>query len=195
MGDHSYLVSLLGQYERTQELRVAYRASFHISVIIYPYSFLLVEIVIRTTTLIICMVCGLWLLQGCSPNLGPLYRDYEVDKVDVDIYDRILSALDATGWDTTTASAPNSIKTEGRIMNRWLIYRTVASLEIIPIGDDYVRVLIHPYRHNFLRMRSKLPYLPSNIERKIVPQLTAALADEGVYIPGRVPADSTIAGN
>lgn len=141
------------------------------------------------------------LLQGCSPNLGPLYRDYEVDTLDEsavganagveDIYDRILAALDTAGWDTVAASAPNVIKTDSRILNRWLLYRTVASLEVIPIGDEYVRVLIHPYRHNFLRMKSKLPYLPKNVERQIVPELSAALEAQGLYTLGNIPADST----
>ncbi|MFK7847163.1 MAG: hypothetical protein AB8G77_17805 [Rhodothermales bacterium] len=146
---------------------------------------------IRSTALLCCLFCSLWILQGCSPNLGPLYRDYEVKEVEEDVYDQILAALEAAGWDTTAASAPNSIKTKDRTLNKRLIYKTVASLEIIPIGDEFVRVLIHPYRHNFLKMRSKLPYLPSNIERKIVPDLTEALKIQGLYVPGTMPADST----
>lgn len=146
----------------------------------------------KFSPLVVLLFCALWLTQGCSPNLGPLYRDYEVEAMDADIYDRILAALDVAGWDTTTASAPNAIETKGRILNRWGLYRTVASLEIIPIGDQYVRVLIHPYRHNFLKMRSKLPYLPSNMERRIVPPLTSALEAQGLYIPGQVPADTVV---
>ena len=145
---------------------------------------------IKTSSLLLCLFCTLWLLQGCSPNLGPLYRDYEVEATDDDIYDRILAALEVAGWDTTASSAPNAIKTKNRTLNHRLIYKTVAALEIIPIGDEYVRVLIHPYRHNFLRMKSKLPYLPTNMERKIVPDLTEALEAQGVYVPGGMPADS-----
>ncbi len=149
---------------------------------------------IKSTSLLFAVFCLMWLAQGCSPNLGPLYRDFEVEEIDADIYDRILAALDDAGWDTTASSAPNVVKTKDRILNKWLVYRTVASLEIIPIGDEYVRVLIHPYRHNFLRMKSKLPYLPSNVERKIVPELTAALKVQGLYVPGTMPVDSTTAG-
>ncbi len=138
----------------------------------------------RTLSVLLFFFCTLWLTQGCSPNLGPLYRDYEVEDVDKDIYDRILAALEVAGWDTTASSAPNVIKTKDRTLNYWLLYQTRASLEIIPIGDEYVRVLIHPWRHNFLRMKSKLPYLPSNVERKIVPELTEALEEQGLYVPG-----------
>ncbi len=145
----------------------------------------------KTSVVLVCLCGLLWIAQGCSPNLGPLYRDYEVQAVDEDVYPKILAALEEAGWDTTAASAPNSVKTKNRTLNRWVIYHTVASLEVIPIGETYVRVLIHPYRHNFLRMRSKLPYIPSNIERKIVPDLTEALEAQGLYAPGAMPADSS----
>ena len=144
----------------------------------------------KFSPLLLCLCIALWFVQGCSPNLGPLYRDYENEKVDEDIYGRILAALETAGWDTTASSAPNSIKTKNRTLNHRIIYKTVASLEVIPIGEEYVRVLIHPYRHNFLRMKSKLPYLPTNMERKIVPDLTVALQEQGLYRPGTAPADS-----
>ncbi len=145
----------------------------------------------RTLSLVFVLFSALCITQGCSPNLGPLYRDYEVEPVDADIYDRILAALEVAGWDTTASSAPNVIKTKDRTLNQWLLYQTRASLEIIPIGDEYVRVLIHPWRHNFLRMKSKLPYLPSNIERKIVPELTDALEAQGLHVPGTMPEEES----
>ncbi len=129
------------------------------------------------------------LLAGCSPSLGPMYRDYEVTDslTSSDIEARIVEALEAAGWEHTEGATENVVKTEDRTLNYRLLYKTSAFLEIVPIGDEYVRVLIHPYRNHLIGIRSKLPYLPSNVERRIVPPLTEALAERGLYVPGRAP--------
>ena len=90
------------------------------------------------------------LLAACSPSLSPLYRDYEVQvgrerlPEQMAVYGDIRTALSAAGWETTPASAPNAVATKPRTLSNWGLYRVVVSLEVVPIGTDYVRVYFHP---------------------------------------------------
>lgn len=127
------------------------------------------------------LAISLLALTGCSPSLAPLYRDFQSDKSPEEVESSIANALETAGWTQTTAQAPNAIKTEERTLNRRLVYKTVVSLEIVPIGDEYIRVFIHPYRDNFVGGRTKIPYLQSNVRRYVFPALTEALAEEGLY--------------
>ena len=128
-------------------------------------------------------------LAGCSPSLSPLFRDYEVNEAEEVIGTRVERALTKAGWELTEASAPNAIRTIDRTLNRRLIYKTVVALEVVPIEDRFVRVFIHPYRDNLIGGKSKIPYLPSNIRRRVVPDITEALAREGLYAVGKVPEE------
>lgn len=144
--------------------------------------------------LILATFIGLLLFAGCSPSLAPLYKDYELRDKDEDVQNRIISALEEAGWAMSEESiSPNVVRTEERVLNRRGIYRTLAILEIVPIEDSYVRVMIHPYRDHLIGTKSKLPYLPGNIRRQIVPPLTRSFEAAGLYIPGSVPADSMTA--
>ena len=125
------------------------------------------------------------LASGCSPSLSPLFRDYEVSEKDDTIEARIERALEAAGWELVEASAPNAFKTADKTLNRRLIYKTVVALEVVPIEGRYVRVMIHPYRDNLIGGKSKIPYLPSNIRRQVVPPITVAFEAEGLLIPGK----------
>ena len=127
---------------------------------------------------------------GCTPSLSPLFRDYEIDERDDTVVERIERALEEAGWELTEASAPNAIRTDFKTLNRRLIYKTIVALEVVPIEDRYVRVFIHPYRDNLIGGRAKIPYLPSNIRRRVVPPLAEALEREGLFTPGYTPADS-----
>ena len=136
----------------------------------------------------------LLLMAGCSPSLSPLFKDYEVTDKNDDVQARIVEALTEAGWEISEESiSPKIVLTQERIINRRLVYRTLAKLEVVPIEDSYVRVLIHPYRHNFIGAKNKLPYLPGNIRRQIVPPLTEIFKEAGLYIPGSVPPDSMTA--
>ena len=136
-------------------------------------------------------------IAGCRPSLAPMFKDYEIadeEEVSEDVQERVISALEEVGWvPAEEAILPSVILTEERILNRRGIYKNTAVLEVLPVGDNYIRVLIHPYRDHLIGNRTKLPYLPSNIEKQIVPDLTASLESHGLYLPGRVPSDSLTA--
>ena len=138
---------------------------------------------------------SLLLTVGCSPSLAPMFKDFEfVKEQDDDLQDRITMALEDVGWELAEdAILPSVIMTQERTLNRRGIYKTTAVLEILPVGDDYVRVLIHPYRDHLIGSRSKLPYLPGNIERQIVPDIVASFQLYGLHAPGKVPSDSLTA--
>ena len=140
-------------------------------------------------------LAGFMLLAGCSPSLAPLFKDFEfVVGAEEDVQERVIAALEDTGWVIAEEPVLSSIvMTEDRILDRRLIYKNTAFLEVLPVGDQFVRVLIHPYRDHLIGSRSKLPYLPGNIERQIVPDLVASFEVYGLYRPGAVPADSLAA--
>ena len=140
--------------------------------------------------LAVILALSLQTLTGCSPSLAPLYRDFQSEKSPEEVETSIANALESAGWTQTTALAPNAFKTEERTLNRRLVYKTVVSLEIVPIGDEYIRVFIHPYRDNFVGGRTKIPYLQSNVRKYVFPTLTEAFADEGLHELGNMP-DST----
>ena len=137
---------------------------------------------------------ALLILAGCSPSLAPLYKDYEIHDTDEDIQERIANALTEAGWELSEDSiSPKIILTEERTINRRLVYKTIAKLEVVPIEDSHVRVLIHPYRDNLIGLKSKLPYLPGNIQRQIVPPITELFKEAGLYTIGAAPPDSVTA--
>ena len=118
---------------------------------------------------------------GCAPRISLLYRDYKVDpEIEESLYPRIEAALETAGWEVTEGTVDNVVATEQQTMSRRVLYKTVASLEVIPIEDRFVRVLIHPYRIPLIGSRFKLPYLSGQLERKILPDLKEALEAEGL---------------
>ena len=147
--------------------------------------------------LVVVGLAAIMFLAGCRPSLAPMFKDYEIadeEETNEDVQQRVISALEDIGWvPAEEAILPTVILTEERVLNRRGIYKNTAVLEVLPVGDNYIRVLIHPYRDHLIGNRTKLPYLPANIERQIVPDLTASLESYGLYLPGRVPSDSLAA--
>ena len=145
--------------------------------------------------------------SGCSPSFGPMYRDYAVgggartgasadqgDVIDMEtpgeaerisseeVRERVVMALQSAGWEEEASVVPTVVRTNERRMNHRIFYKTTAFLEVLPVGDNYVRVLIHPYRDHLIGARSKLPYLPQNVRNRIVPPLTRALEEQGFTV-------------
>lgn len=142
-------------------------------------------------------LCLTVLLVGCAPSLSPLYRDYDVEptpssisaddaersreEVAGGIYDRIRAALADAGWDEAASAAPNVVSTEPRQLSNWGIYRVVVSLDVVPVGEQHVRVLFHPARVYFTGGRSKIPYLGSGLRSALLPDLNEAFEAQGLY--------------
>jgi hypothetical protein len=148
----------------------------------------------RRAFLALCLAA---LFVGCAPSLSPLYRDYDVepapastsvgdteqstDEVDRGIYDRIRAALADAGWTEAPSAAPNVVSTEPRQLSNWGIYRVVVSLDVVPVGEQHVRVLFHPARIYFTGGRSKIPYLGSEMRSALLPELNEAFEAQGLY--------------
>ena len=124
------------------------------------------------------------LLAGCTPNLSLLYVDYEIGGDASTVEARVAEAFEEAGWEVVEAEAPDAVQTGTRTFQRRILYKTIAYMEAIPIGDDFLRVFIHPFRHPFIGGRNKIPYLSSPLKRQIYPGLTEALEKREVYIHG-----------
>jgi len=125
------------------------------------------------------------LLAGCSPKLSPLYRDYELgtedqEAVDDDVFERIERGLQSAGWTLVDGITENVVATESRTFRQWGLYSIEVDLEIAPVGGDYVRLFVHPYRIYFTGSRSKIPYLRGSLARSVLKDLHAAFEEEGL---------------
>lgn len=126
------------------------------------------------------------LLTSCTPSLSPLYRDYEV-RSGVTAGERlgdIGSAMTAAGWMLTEPAVAGTVATDFRTIGSFGFYKVVVSIEAIPVGGRYVRLLIHPYRDYIVGGRSKIPYMNRSIRRAVVPRLTKALDERGIVVIG-----------
>jgi hypothetical protein len=124
------------------------------------------------------------LLFGCAPSMDPLYRDFErSDALPTDrTADRTVfeAALREAGWTPLPLEAGPAVATAPRTHARWGIYNVVVTLEVLPLGHNHVRVLIHPYREYAWGTRSKLPYLTAPLRRRFIPQLERAFETHGL---------------
>lgn len=123
-------------------------------------------------------------LTGCAPSISPLYRDYDVRANGEDVRQRIREALAATRWEVVETDTPHVISTDTVTVRRWGLYSVEVTLEVAPIGDDYVRVFIHPYRHYFTGTRRKMRYFKRRLRRSILPELQEAFAGQGLIAIG-----------
>jgi hypothetical protein len=124
---------------------------------------------------------------GCSPSLAPLYRDFdaagaepEPTSANESIDARIRRAVAQAGWEFVESAAPNVIATKARIVRRFGLYYTEVSIEVSPVNQTYVRVLVHPYRVYFTGHRSKMPFMKRSIRNAVFPDLGAAFEAEGI---------------
>ena len=141
---------------------------------------------LRTLSLRWYVLAGVLVLSvnACAPSLSPLYRDYEVQSAEQPIADRIEAALAEAGWPLTPASAPNVLATEERKIRSWGLYSVVVSLEAVSVGEDYVRLYLHPYRKYFTGSRGKIPYLKKGLQRALLKDLNEAFYNQGLVAVG-----------
>ncbi len=130
------------------------------------------------------LVTCIGVLSACSPALHPLYRDYKVAPHTDVVEARIERALASSGWHSVPGPAPNVIATNERRVRSWGVYSVVVSLEAVPVGDGYVRLLVHPYRHYIWGTRSKVPFLNSTIRRSVLRDFDAAMAAQELIAAG-----------
>ena len=147
-------------------------------------------------------IAFLVLFSGCSPKLSPLYRDYEVvhDSTETmampagsdaetsgPMEDRsatfqdIRAGLEAAGWTVTEGVTDNVLATEPRKFREWGVYSIEVDLEVAPVGGNYVRLLVHPYRIYFTGAKRKIPYLRGTLARSVLKDLHAAFEEQGLH--------------
>lgn len=134
------------------------------------------------TLLVFTLAIG---VAGCSPSLSPLYRDYQVpadSATTEDLLPRLRAALSDAGWVMTTSQTDNVIATERRTLSDWGLYRVEVYLEAAPLGQNFVRVFVHPQRRFITGGRSKIPYLVPSLRRSILPDLNEALQRHGLSL-------------
>ncbi len=125
--------------------------------------------------LLLALACA-----GCTPRLAPLYQDFAAPPADSLWRVPVARALESEGWTLASHPAPGVVATAPRRMREWLVYDVYLSVEVMPLGGDYVRVLFHPYRKYLTGGRGKIPYLPSGLRREAVPAVVAALEKAGL---------------
>lgn len=128
------------------------------------------------------------LAAGCSPKISPLYRDYEVTAEDAGadevVLDRIEEGLRDAGWSLTDPVTDNVVATDERSFRSWGLYSVRVSLEVAPIGGDYVRLMIHPYRQYAWGTKSKIPYLRGGLARSVLSDLHDSFEAQGLEFIG-----------
>lgn len=128
------------------------------------------------------------LVAGCTPKLSPLYRDYAVtDRAptqDDILLERIGVGLSSAGWTVVDGVTDNVVATEARQFREWGLYSVRVSLEVAPVGGDFVRLLVHPYRHYFTGAQSKIPYLRPGLAESVLDDLHEAFEAEGLTFIG-----------
>lgn len=146
----------------------------------------------------LAVIALLVLLSGCSPRLSPLYRDYEVKPDDAqteaesattpddhaEVMDRIRAGLDAAGWTVTEAVTDNVIAAESRKFREWGLYSIEVDLEVAPVGGNYVRLFVHPYRIYVTGAKRKIPYLRGSLARSVLKDLHEAFDAQGLEYIG-----------
>ena len=131
------------------------------------------------------------LFSGCSPRLSPLYRDYEVnveaaaaDRETLDdqaaVLDRIREGLRSAGWAVGESVVPNVVAAESRRFREWGLYSIEVELEVAPVGGNYVRLFVHPYRIYFTGAKRKIPYLRGSLARSVLKDLHEAFEAQGL---------------
>ncbi|MEM1093971.1 MAG: hypothetical protein AAGJ10_05170 [Bacteroidota bacterium] len=139
------------------------------------------------------LLLAIVLTTGCAPSIAPLYKDFATpDSVvaDAATLARIGTTLEADGWTLRASDIAGVVATEEKVLSSWGIYDVKISLEVITFGDDYVRVLFHPYREFFTGNRSKIPYLDGRLRRSVVASVEETLEASGLdVIPWPVQRD------
>lgn len=128
---------------------------------------------------VLLLVLAVLSLSACAPTISPLYRDYESPE-EQGTMQRIETALVKAGWTLVPSDVPNTIATDEQTLSSWGLYKVIASLEVVPIGNEYVRVFVHPYRKYFTGSRSKIPFLNKSLQRAILVDLTNAFEAQGL---------------
>ncbi len=126
------------------------------------------------------------LVSACSPSLYPLYRDYAVKQhaASDSLEMRLENALAQAGWVIVPGVTSNVVATSEREIRDWVLYKVVVSIEAIPVGGGYVRLLVHPYRKYLWGTRSKVVFMTSSVRSAVLKDLDAAMADERLMAAG-----------
>lgn len=143
---------------------------------------------VRIVRPLVSLLLAVVFVSGCSPRISPLYRDYEVTAeeaaADAVVLERIEEGLQEAGWSLADPVTDNIVATGERSFRNWGLYSVRVSLEVAPIGGDYVRLMIHPYREYAWGTKSKIPYLRKSLARSVLSDLHESFEDRGLAFIG-----------
>jgi len=100
---------------------------------------------------------------------------------DAELLDRIRLGLENAGWTVIDSITDNVVTAESRQFREWGIYSIEVELEVAPVGGDYVRLMIHPFRKFFTGKRRKIGYLRGSLARVVLKDLHASFEEEGLH--------------
>lgn len=121
--------------------------------------------------------------SACSPIVAPAYIDYQVEKKEGSVQERLERAFKTQGW--IVSHHDDVLGTDEKMIQDLAVYKLFVSFEVLPMGENQVRLLIHAFRkYRLSGTRSKIPYLERHIKSAAVKPLQEALKQEGFEILG-----------
>lgn len=128
---------------------------------------------VRAASLLVGLVL---LVSACAPRLSPTYRDFR-HSVSADTLQATLrTAAEEAGWAPAPSPDPQVVATAPRPVGG--LGRTVASVEMVPLGGGVVRVWVRGETRGLFG-RTKLYGLSPTVREQVLSSLSAALAARG----------------
>lgn len=106
---------------------------------------------------------------------------------DTDILEDVASVLEASGWVLRDADVVEAVATQPRKFANWLFYSVHAELEVVVIGDRYVRLFVHPWRHYWWGSWGRIPYLKTGLAVAVFESVDEAFQEAGYEFIGNAP--------
>lgn len=131
-------------------------------------------------------------VTGCAPTMTPLYRDFEIQTdagetmslSEEDILEKIRAGFAEAEWEVAEGVTESTIETEPRTYRRWGIYDVQVHLEVVPVGGQHVRVMVHPYRVFFNDRSRQIGYLRGSLARSIMNDIEEPFEEQGLEFAG-----------
>lgn len=138
---------------------------------------------------------GAVVVDGSAPTEGPTNDAYDPQCAggstadcaeatfidDAELHRRIEQGLRNAGWTITESVTDNVVTAEAREFREWGIYSVEVELEVAPVGGDYVRLMVHPFRKFFTGKRRKIGYLRGSLARAALKDLHASFEEQGLH--------------
>lgn len=119
---------------------------------------------------------------GCATTASPPYRDFRPAGPDAPQVSTSLlreAAVEA-GWATADSPNPAVVSTRERQVAQGALSTTHAALDLVPLGQGFVRVYVRAERRSIFGSRGKVYALDPALRRAILRPISEALAARGL---------------